>query len=628
MSGIAGIIHFDGAPVEPGQVEKMTSAMAYRGPDGIGHWVKGAVALGQCMLRTTPESLEETQPLANEDASLVLVLDGRVDNFDALRRELLARRAVLRDRSDAELVLRAYETWGEACPDRIVGEFAFVLWDGRRRQLFGARDPAGTRHFYYHAGDRWFAFASEIKGLLALGLIAPRLNQPRFIETLVNEFDRENEVGTCYAGIDRLPAGHAMRVLERGMASWRYWDPADLPESRFASMDECAEAYLEQLRLAVSCRLRAIGPVGAALSGGLDSSSIVGLVTREFQASVALPLMTFSLVREDRERCPEWQSVRRLEKDGSLDATYIVPSIAAEIWQRYLGRIAGFDEPFALRNGYTDFLVCEAAHARGCRVLLDGMAGDLLFYWFDESLAFDRATIFKFPLVFRAAVRHDMLPGLVRGFLLGALAAALPRLRDLYRKTRKPYLPQDARLLHREIALRLVQTRRPNRTRSPSDQVEHARLFTSGLLSFAHEGLGQIALAQGIEPRSPFSDRRMIEFAIRLPRTAKLCAGWYKVLMRKAMANVLPESVRWRRDVTMHPGNEFRNRFISEISRGAPHIWNSGLIERRMASWIDPARLREEWQRYELTGESGTGIVLLALAESAQWLRSRFAADF
>src|SRR5450759_202276 len=107
MSGIAGIIRFDGGLVEHGLIEKMTAAMPYRGPDGINHWVRGSIALGQCMLRTTPESLEETQPLTNEDESLVLVMDGRVDNWEELRRELLGRGAVLRNRSDAELVLRA-----------------------------------------------------------------------------------------------------------------------------------------------------------------------------------------------------------------------------------------------------------------------------------------------------------------------------------------------------------------------------------------------------------------------------------------------------------------------------------------------------------------------------------------
>ena len=136
MSGIAGIIHFDGKPVEPGLIEKMTSAMAHRGPDGINHWVKGSVALGQCMLRTTPESLEEHQPLTNEDESLVLVMDGRVDNWEELRRELLGRGAVLRTRSDAELVLRAYEIWGRDCLAHIDGDFALVIWDAHKQQAF------------------------------------------------------------------------------------------------------------------------------------------------------------------------------------------------------------------------------------------------------------------------------------------------------------------------------------------------------------------------------------------------------------------------------------------------------------------------------------------------------------
>ena len=201
MSAIAGIVHFDGAPVAPGLIEKMTSAMAQRGPDGIDHRVQGSVALGQCMLRTTPESLEEHQPLGNEDGRLVLVMDGRVDNFEELRRELLARGALLRDRSDAELVLRAYEAWGEDCPDRIIGEFVFFIWDARRQCLFGARDAAGTRHFYYHAGKGWFAFASEIKGLLALGRIEPRLNESRLLDYLVEEFDRDDEIGTFYQGM-------------------------------------------------------------------------------------------------------------------------------------------------------------------------------------------------------------------------------------------------------------------------------------------------------------------------------------------------------------------------------------------------------------------------------------------
>jgi len=348
VSGIAGIVHFDGAPVASGLIEKMTLAMAQRGPDGIDHRVQGSVALGQCMLRTTPESLEEHQPLCNEDERLVLVMDGRVDNFEELRRELLARDALLRDRSDAELVLRAYEVWGEDCPDRIIGEFVFFIWDARQQCLFGARDAAGTRHFYYHAGKGWFAFASEIKGLLALGRIEPRLNESRLLDYLVVEFYRDDEIGTFYQGIDRMPAGHAMRVTGQGVKTWLYWNPQDLPALNFASLEECTEAFLEQLRIAVKCRLRSIGPVGAMLSGGMDSSSIVGLISKEFRSELPQLLKTFSLIREDRENCPGWHAIREMLKDDWLDPVIITSALSSEVCHTYIDNIKNLNEPFAL----------------------------------------------------------------------------------------------------------------------------------------------------------------------------------------------------------------------------------------------------------------------------------------
>ena len=149
MSGIAGIIRFDGGRVEPGQIEKMTAAMSYRGPDGINHRVLGPVALGHCMFRTTSESLEETQPLANEDESLTLVMDGWLSNWEELRAELLAKSARLRTRADAELVLRAYEAWGADCVAHIEGDFAFVIWDARRCEAFCARDRMGNKPLFY-----------------------------------------------------------------------------------------------------------------------------------------------------------------------------------------------------------------------------------------------------------------------------------------------------------------------------------------------------------------------------------------------------------------------------------------------------------------------------------------------
>jgi asparagine synthase (glutamine-hydrolysing) len=630
MSGIAGIIHFDGQPVAPGLIESMTQSMHHRGPDGICHWYRGNMALGQCMLRTTPESLEENQPLTNEDESLVLVMDGRVDNAADLRGELLGRGAVLRDRTDAELVLRAYEIWGEQCPDRIIGEFAFFIWDERRRTLFGARDAAGTRHFYYHAGQDWFGFASEIKGLLATGLIVARLNESRLLDYLVEEFDRDDQIGTFYQDIVRLPAGHAIEVSAQGVKTWRYWEPGNLPVNKFASQEECAEAFLDQMRIAVKCRLRSNGPVGAMLSGGLDSSSIVGLIRKEFRGDLQQPLKTISLIREDRENCKDWQHIQEMLKEGWIDPTILASAVAGESGMVYLDNIATIDEPFALSHGLTYAMIYEAGRRQGCRVVLDGMAGDLLFYGVDRSLdAILRGKLLgRLADVFAGFSRHG-IKNPTRTVIIRSLAAVTPPgVRAIYRRLR-----ERGRVCHDDLALLnldkvvpwLAGKRREARQEeakisSGNDQVAHARSFTSGLLSFAHEVYGQLAFASGVEPRSPFSDRRMIEFAIQMPVAAKLGVPWYKNLMREATADVLPETVGWRRDLGNHPGWKAYERLVSATAESRTGIWNPAYISGRLNQWVDDDRLFRKWIAHERDPDYEKGYQLFTMAILARWI--------
>ena len=606
MSGIAGLIRFDGAPIEPGLISKMTTAMAHRGPDAITHWERRNATLGHCMLHTTPEAMEENQPLTNEDESLVLVMDGRVDNQEELRRDLLGRGAVLRDRTDAELVLRAYEVWGPQCPDRIIGEFAFFVWDERRRTLFGARDAAGTRHFYYHSGQGWLGFASEIKGLLATGLIAARLNESRLLDYLVEEFDRDDQIGTFYQDIVRLPAGYAIEVSVHGVKTWRYWEPGNLPVNRFASQEEYAEAFLNQMRIAVKCRLRSNGPVGAMLSGGLDSSSIVGLIRKEFRGDLQQPLKTISLIREDRENCKDWQHIQEMLKEGWIDPVTLTSAAGGENGKARLDNIAGIDEPFALSHGLTYAMVYEAGQQQGCRVVLDGMAGDLLFYGVNRSLdnILRRKMLSRLPDVFAAFGRHGF-ENPTRTVMIRSLAAVTPPgVRAVYRRLRerRRVLRDDLALLHRDkvipwLAEKRRQARQEEAAIKPgSDQAAHARSFTSGLLSFAHEVYGQLAFASGVEPRSPFSDRRIIEFAIQMPVAAKLGVPWYKNLLREATAEVLPETVCRRCDVGSHPGWKTYESLISETAKSRPEIWNPEYLSGRLNPWVDHERLFRGWK--------------------------------
>ena len=587
MSGIAGIFYFDGRPVEPGQVEAMTAAMHHRGPDGIYHWRNRNVALGQCMLRTTPESLQETLPLANEDESLLLVMDGRVDNAEELRRNLLAKGAVLRTRADAELVMRAYEVWGEECVHRVIGECVFFIWDARRQCFFAGRDAAGTRHFYYHQGKGWFAFASEIKGLMTLPAIERRLNESRLLDYIVDEFDRDDEVGTFYQNILRLPAGHAMSVFACGPRTWRWWNPGELPEQKFASLEECTEAFMDQLRVSVKCRLRSIKPVGAMLSGGLDSSSIVGLISKEFKCELREPLRTVSLILEDRENCLDWHSIEAILKaDPWLVPTIVTSAKGGEVWQSVLDSIAQADEPFAISHGFTYDLTYEAAQAAGCDVLLDGMAGDVLFYSHDRTAAelARRHCYGQFPALLAAYRVHGVHGGhkeLLRA-MLNTRVPAVARAWVRRRRDERNILEGNMKLLRPEVARRYLASKRSAAYRagdgfaSTSDQMTHARDFTGGLISFAHETYGALAFGRGVEPRSPFSDRRMIEFAIQMPVAAKLAIPWYKHVLRNGTVGILPDAARWRRDIGGHPGWSFYQQLIKNIALGAPEVLHGG----------------------------------------------------
>jgi asparagine synthase (glutamine-hydrolysing) len=628
MSGIAGIVSFDGAPLEPGLIAKMTAAMAQRGPDAIEHWQRSHVALGHCMFRTTPESLAEHQPYANEDASLVLVMDGRVDNCDELRHNLLAQGAILRNQTDAELVLRAYETWGKQCPERIIGEFAFFIWDQRKRCLFGARDAVGTRHFYYHAGPGWFGFASEIKGLLATCLIDARLNESRLFDYLVPEFDRDDQIGTFYQDIVRLPAGHAMEVSKSGVKTWRYWDPGNFEPLKFSSLDECAEAFLDQLRIAVKCRLRSNGPVGAMLSGGLDSSSIVGLIRKEFRGELMQPLKTFSLIREDRENCKDWEHIEEMLKEGWVEPTVVTSLAPADMSRSWLDSMPTIDEPFALSHGLAYSMVYQAAQRNGCRVVLDGMAGDLLFYGPGHSLNLIlRGRQFaQLPSIFKAYGRHG-LESRARTMLFRAAATLTPAglrttLRDFIQRHQKP--SADIALLRNEVAAPWLSEKRLQRKlldksiEKEGDSEAHSRYFKSGLLSFAHEVYGQVAFASGVEPRSPFSDRRMVEFAIQMPMEAKLSVPWYKYLARTAMAGVLPEAVRWRRDLGNHPGWKAYANLATEIAGIAPESVDRSYLKERLELWVKSESLAKALRDRNLSYENGHRLFILFLL--SRWL--------
>src|SRR2546427_256925 len=311
VTGIAGLWRRDGRPGEPAELDGMLARVAHRGPDGTGAWREGPVALGHGMLHTTPESLREQQPLVGTRGDLVLVADARIDN----RGELCSLLPAPSDATDAELILAAYERWGEHCPEHLLGDFAFAMWDGRTQRLFCARDHFGVKPLYYHhRPSRLFAFASEIKGLLALPDVPRRLNETRVADYLVPLL--EDKVITFYEEIVRLPPAHRMVVSRDGVLIEQYWALDPEREIRMKSDAEYAEAFREIFTEAVRCRLRSAFPVGSMLSGGLDSSSIACVARELLAEDGGGKLHTFSAIFPDVPECDEREYIDAVVAGG------------------------------------------------------------------------------------------------------------------------------------------------------------------------------------------------------------------------------------------------------------------------------------------------------------------------
>lgn len=551
MSGIAGIYSRDGRPVDQALLKSMTDVIAHRGPDGVAHWVSGPVGLGHRMFCTTPESLHEKQPLTDDAAQLCLTFDGRVDNREELKSAVEAKGLRLRDDTDAELVLRAYQCWGKECPGKILGDFAFAIWDGHQHELFCARDILGIRPFYHYVSDGLFLFASELRQILEDPRVPRRPNEGMVGEYLASQITSQTE--TLYQGILRLRPAHALIIRSDGIQVWRYWSLDPALEIRHRTDEEYADHFLGVFREAVRCRLRAHGPIGAELSGGVDSSSVVAVCSRLLQEG--LPgnpsFHAFSLVFPDVEACNEvdyaqevatsfglnWHQVRLGPPDGAWYA----------MQARRLKDFPGYP------NGYPmDAPLYQSARAEGCHVLLTGFGGD---EWFWGS-----------SLAYADMVRHRRCGQIVGRLRADCAADGLTKAtRNLLTQGCWPLLPAAAQRLVRvclgksrrqpwlntRFAQRIRLDSRVNRKdHGPGCrslvQAEMVRYLARGDLTHEMEIMESGAASAGVEYRHPFDDRRVIAFAGAIPASQLLRNGQPKFVLRNAMQSYLPEKVRLR----------------------------------------------------------------------------------
>jgi asparagine synthase (glutamine-hydrolysing) len=613
MSGIAAILQLDGAPVSIGQLQAMADRLAHRGTDGSRFWTNGPVGLAQAWFVTTPEDAGIPPPIQSSAQDLWIVADVRIDN----REDLLKRGAALRARgrtfSDAELVLWAYEEWGEACVNELLGDFAFVVWDRPQRKLFCARDPLGVRPLYYALHCATFRCASEMHPLFADGDLPRGVSEDGAALFLTSQYAERDQ--TLYEGVYALPPGHRLVVRDRAFRIDAYWSPPPWGRIRYLDDASYAEHFHEKLSLAVSCRLRAIGPIAAELSGGLDSSSVVCEVERlRRTGSFAFgPLTCLSLLfpgldcdeSDYSESVARHLGARRITTDPPRDPRLCRPAQAhPDVY---------FDPTIRM---FEPLLRCM--QAEGTRVILTGLGGDLLLRrtGFETTSAFKRGNFWEamrnagvFPRVWSPRAWRSLARG-----LHGIFAWEARRDHVSNAAARWPWLAPA-------LATRAQEHARKMRRRMfdlHPDPVQAAMMheITYGpdtvLVLSVNDRLGA---SFGVEHRHPFLDVRVVETLLAFPHEQRWTPGLSKPVLRRVMAGVWPRSLRARRAITVF--DSYLTRCFLQGHR--PHI---DLLLRR-------SRLEEygivdgEWLRRALS-DRGREIPLLDLVRLLAletWLR-------
>jgi asparagine synthase (glutamine-hydrolysing) len=631
MSGICGLYYRDGRPARVEPVHAMLARMKHRGPDGSRAWVDDFAALGHCMLQTTPESLLEQLPSVAPGCPLAITSDARIDNraelFAALGLE--SRLATL---TDSDLILAAYAKWGDECAAHLLGDFAFAIWDGQRETLVCASDPVGVKSFYYYESPRIFAFASEIKGLLALPEVPCRLNEMRVAEYLVTLF--EDRSGTFYEGIKRLPGASTLTVTRTRVDGRQYWSLDPKLEIRLSSDQEYVEAFRDHFTEAVRCRTRSSFPIGAALSGGLDSSSIACLARNERNE----PLHTFSLVfpelpAEDRRVIDE-----RSEIQSVLDSGGFLPHFIQADRLSPMGQIQRMhfhlDHANFAPNLYLHWAMYDVARNHGVRVFLDGFDGDATV-----SHGFERLTELGQRLRWGSVWREAML--LSQNQLNG-----ISPVRIIKEYCVKPLTPRWAYLAwyflrgrHRTATGKNILISAPLKQRTDierrarsilrpqvawclrSARELHWQCVSQALYAYGLEIADKATAAFSLEGRYPFFDRRVMEFCLALPPEQKLAQGWNRWILRRSMAGTLPPQIQWRRTKANLSPN-FHRRLLDferdELERVLFHEFDA------IEPYVDREAMRNAYYEYRKTHvrTQGESLQLFAAVNLALWLRS------
>jgi asparagine synthase (glutamine-hydrolysing) len=508
VCGIAGYLNTDGRPAAVPVLQRMSRVLAHRGPDGEGHWAEGALGFGHRRLAVIDLSDAAAQPMTSGDGRFIITYNGEVYNFRELRQELTGRGHRFRTTSDTEVVVEAFAEWGRAAVERFNGMFALAVWDRLHRRLFLARDRYGVKPLYYAHTGRTVLFASEVKGILAHGALAPAMD----LEGLAEYFSFQNFFSdhTLFKDVHLLPAGTLTEIESDGRArTRRYWD-FHFADTETASAEVLLERLDDAFVTAVRRQLVSDVPVGTYLSGGMDTGAITAVAANQLRDmcsyTIGFDLTSASgleLAYDERKAAERMSYLFRTEHYEMV--------LKAGDMERAMGDLVWHLEEPRVGQSYPNFYAAKLASRFG-KVVLSGAGGDELFagypwrYW--RSLA---GNSFEQYVDNYYQFWQRLLPD------------------DNYERVLAPVW-NHVRGVDRRAIFRSVFTEAPPRVNSVQDYVNHslyfeAKTFMHGVLTVEDK----LSMAHGLETRVPFLDNDLVDLACRIPVRHKL-GGLDKVI--------------------------------------------------------------------------------------------------
>jgi asparagine synthase (glutamine-hydrolysing) len=569
MSGVCGIIHFDGELVDAKHLMGMAQAAAYRGPDGIAYLVEGNVGFCNLALNITPEAFREKQPLVDPLHRLVLTADARIDNRDELL-PLLSDRQLLNDaaQTDAEYILAAYAAWGHNCIQYLIGDFAFVIWDAEKRQLFAAVDRNGCRALHYAWQGQSLLFSTDAIQILAYPGFVRRLNEKHMAHYLVSP-GYVTYQDTFYEGIYRLCPAESLVASAGDMKLTRYWDYDPAYTLTYPCEEDYKEHFLELFRRAVRDRLRTVHPVGVLMSGGMDSTSVAAMVAHELAHNPAGLTPRMEVISWDTLRWPEFREIERGRAVATQWGFSYHEIIVDSLWpgSEYPQYPPHPDEPH--RSHFANAFRASLAYGEErCRpvVWLSGMTADSLIGDSNPDYYFYFLRKLQWYALFKTLRQHSQMYGqpLKETAWQHFFVPLYQRLRSW------PPLSWRRRRLPRARLPDWISPGLVERTDLLAWQLNVAQTREQYLSKWIHDGGGRdkaqryyslhlpfdvfiriwlerLSAIHGQQPTSPFDDIRLASFCLAIPSVQHAQGINHKLLLRGAMQSYLPDSVRERR---------------------------------------------------------------------------------